>query len=1192
MREKWRLHQGWYFAPEDLADVLEEKGPEKEPERWEAVTLPHTYRLEPYTHSGTVTAQGAGTYVNVFTLGNEQKEKLLYLTFEAAMGVTDVWLNGVHLHTKMADRTSSGESGIHTNYGGYLPFVVFLNEAARFGGEENRLVVRTNNEDNGQVPPGKPQELLDFTYFGGIYRDVWLESVEKIFITDPLYEDTVRGGGILLEYPLLTKEKAIVSVKTQIRSEKRQGEEISLLHEVIDGNGECVASHVQKKEIQAGGCEEWNVEMEIQNPSLWNLDHPSLYRMRTSILCGHELVDQKETTFGLRKIEVDRKKGVLINGEVQPFLSGINRHQDYPVIGNAAPASMQKRDAVLFKEAGFRVVRAAHYPMSEAFLDACDELGILVFEATPGWQWFPTDEPEPFSTRVRDNIRQMVRRDRNHPCILAYETVLNESYHVPYGFSRGSALTALEEQSSAKIAAESYGYDASEHANGIDKEADFIYGFESPLEKTEKAVMFLREYTDCYIEYYGEFESRRVTRGTADDFYPHGEARNLIKANQMLFRNLPGEYSLAACYKLRNENPAFTGAAIWTGIDSRGAGSRMSPCGIWDGYRLPKTAYWAYASQQEGKPVLHIASEWSEQAPAVDKTKQYCTIGTDELREIYVYSNAETVTLSVECGEKTVWEKTASPYQEEDAHFLPHPPFYFAEVPFFKGSILRARGYDKAGKLIKEEERKTAGEPYRLSLKADLLGIPMRADGNDLVLIRAEVLDEKGELCTKAEPEVFFRVEGDAQIVGEGDLYAQTNPVRAEAGIASVYVRAGNTAGKITVTGLACQLEEGMTEIEIHPSEEPGIRGKLFEKVENSKAGQGNLAEHPMDGEACKIPIAEIDGRIYPESVLLKGTASWKLKGETYLQMGGQIRHGDPDTELVIYLDDVLRWKGKISLQERITLFVGNASELRMEVRADMPSELLLLSPYLWEEERSREENELSENIAFGKPAAATVRSEWAENIWEDGAWLGGNPRDGKQEWQVDLGELYDVRNAKVQVGGQMGSDCTFYQYEIHTSADGKTWTKQEENRRTSWSNGVLDYFTAKQVRYVKVVFTKVDGRLLAGIQKFEIYKDYGVDSTEEYALSGILVKGNDVLFDPDCLEYRLPTQQELSIQALATDPKATVTVCGNRVPQPEEHKIRQVEPVVVSRESCDGCALVEVCAASGQGKRIYKLYF
>ncbi len=1174
MRERWRLHQGWYFIDEDAAECPEEKAPGLCPSNWQEVTVPHTFRLEPYAKRGVTTAQGIGTYVRYFEFPEEMKYKNLYMTFDAVTGVTDVWLNGVLLHT---------------NYGGYLPFVVYLNDAAYFDGRDNVLVVRTNNEDNGQVPPGKPQDLLDFTYFGGMYRDVWLDVAEDIFITDPLYEKAEGEGGIILEYPKVSEEEAEISAKVQVRSAKNTEEQITVLCEVLDREETVVEKDEQSISLAANSVWDVLAEFKIDKPSLWNLSAPVLYTFRVTISVGGTVTEQKTTRFGIREIEVDRERGLLINGEVQPFLSGVNRHQDYPLIGNAAPASMQRRDAILIKEAGFKVVRAAHYPMSEAFLDACDELGLLVFEATPGWQWYPTDQPEPFSARVRENIRQMVQRDRNHPCVLAYETVLNETYHVPYGFSRKSALTALAEQKSAKIAAESYGYDARPEANGIDREADFIYGFQDPLEKTEKAVMFLRECTDCYIEYYGDFHSRRVTRGTTDGFYPHGEARNLVKANQMLFRNLPEEYSLARCYQIRSENPAFVGAAIWTGIDSRGAGSLMSPCGIWDGYRLPKTAYWAYKSQQEGRTIIYIASEWTKHAPSLDKSDKPVTIGSDAYREIYVYSNVAKVVLAVERQGKVLWEKEEVPYKEENAAYLPHPPFYFASVPYETGTLLRARGYDFEGNLLAEDVRKTAGEPHHLRVSVDTLGVPVHADGNDLVLVRAEILDEQGVLCTGAEQKIFFTIEGDARIVGDGNLLAGTNPAWAEAGIASAYIRSGHTSGKITVCASGKGLLKGKTELELEPSERDGIDGSVCTGTDTLCKGRFNLLSHERTGDARALSKAEADGEQYPESILLKGTAVWKLRGETYFQTGYKVLSGDREAELFFYLDDVLRYRGKAA---DIKLCVEGAKEMRIEFRAEVPTEIVLLSPYLWEEKLAEKETELSENIAFGKTATASVNPECAQDVWNDGIWFGKNPREGLQEWQVDLGGVHHVRNAKVFVGGQMGSDCTFYEYEIHTSLDGVHWEKQAENRRTSWSNGVSDYFTAQDVRYVKVRFLQVDGRLCAGIQQFEIYEDFGVDSVNEYALSGIVVQDNDLIFEPESLEYRLPKQEELKIQALAFDEKAEVRVDGKTAGHPEDHRISSVMPITVRRETCDGTAEIQVQSASGKGVRVYRIYF
>lgn len=347
-----------------------------------------------------------------------------------------------------------------------------------------------------------------------------------------------------------------------------------------------------------------------------------------------------------------------------------------------------------------------------------------------------------------------------------------------------------------------------------------------------------------------------------------------------------------------------------------------------------------------------------------------------------------------------------------------------------------------------------------------------------------------------------------------------------------------------------------------------------------------------MSGAAERILMAQSAGERYPDSIRLTGTATWKLQGETHLKTACEALEEGSQAELLIYLDDVLRQKEKAGRMRGITVMVDGASELRMEVRASKPTDIMLYSPYLWKENIQDTETFLQENIAFGKPSWATMNSRDAMNVWGNGGWLGANPKDGLQEWQTDLETLCDVRNARVYVGGQMGADCTSYRYEIQTSEDGEKWIRQTENERTAWSNGVLDYFTAQKVRYVKVAFTKVDGELSAGIQKFELYRDQGVDSVKEYTLSGIAIEEEDVVFSPECLVYKLKSQKQLTIRAMAYDPLAKVTVCKKEMPYPCDGRIQSVKPVTIFREECGGRAEIEVTAASEKAVRKYLLDF
>ena len=328
-----------------------------------------------------------------------------------------------------------------------------------------------------------------------------------------------------------------------------------------------------------------------------------------------------------------------------------------------------------------------------------------------------------------------------------------------------------------------------------------------------------------------------MERGTAG-FYPGGEARMAAQANNRLWNgytfNGTGAVSLSeGIQNYIDSNHRFAGVIMWIGIDhNRGYHDTMSPCGIWDLMRIPKYAYYAFASQRpaetdeylesqdvETGPLLFIASSWSETAPVMDKSDGQ-TVGTDTSREIYVYSNAEKVKLSVlNASGKTLWSQEHSPIQEKTAGNLEHPPFFFENVPYTSGSYLKAEGYDSQGNVIAEQEVHTAKEPAKILLEADDRGMSLTADGSDKVMVYATIVDEDGNVCQSADNLLTFSVEGDACIVGDGDQRVGANLVQASAGMTGIYVEAGKEAGTITVTAKADGLETASIEITSHALE-------------------------------------------------------------------------------------------------------------------------------------------------------------------------------------------------------------------------------------------------------------------------------------------------------------------------------------------------------------------------------------
>ena len=362
-REKLNFNQGWKFVRQNIPEAIDVDYDMSELERWENVDLPHTVREESYNNSGGDNYQGPAMYRKHFYLSESYKNKKLYIEFEAVMGVTDVWVNGQHLQGHMAAKT-----GENTQYGGYLPFVLDITDYVHCDGAKNVITVLTDNSDNETVPPGKPQSQLDFTYFGGIYRNVWLHSINTVHITDELYEDETAGGGILVDYPEVSAARAVVDIKTHVRNETPQGKNITVLSEIKNKEGKIVGTAQNETTLQSESAESIYQTIEVTSPHLWSLDDPYMHTLVSRVFVDGEEVDREETSIGIRKITMDAENGIMINGEHAGFLSGVNRHQEYPYIGYAASSSLQRRDAINYKSAGFNIVRTAHHPQSEDFL--------------------------------------------------------------------------------------------------------------------------------------------------------------------------------------------------------------------------------------------------------------------------------------------------------------------------------------------------------------------------------------------------------------------------------------------------------------------------------------------------------------------------------------------------------------------------------------------------------------------------------------------------------------------------------------------------------------------------------------------------------------------------------------------------------------------------------------------------------
>lgn len=284
------------------------------------------------------------------------------------MNAAEVWVNG-----QSAGKFMSG----------YLPYVMDLTRLLQ-PGASNTVAVRLDNRDNPITGP-KPLADLDFNLYGGLYRGATLTFKDKLHITDSILANEPASGGIFVTFPAVAKDAATVRVQTHLRNAGVPARSFSLRTTLLDAEGHAVASLTTKPASLTGGSAQTLLqEFHVPQPRLWSPAAPHLYRVHSEVLADGRTVDEQQIRIGIRRIQITRD-GLHLNDE-KLFLRGANRHQEYPYLGNALSA--QYREARKIKEAGFDYVRLSHYPQSPAFLDACDELGLLVMNCLMGWQYF------------------------------------------------------------------------------------------------------------------------------------------------------------------------------------------------------------------------------------------------------------------------------------------------------------------------------------------------------------------------------------------------------------------------------------------------------------------------------------------------------------------------------------------------------------------------------------------------------------------------------------------------------------------------------------------------------------------------------------------------------------------------------------------------------------------------------------
>ncbi len=706
---------------------------------WEKINLPHTPFVEPLVvlHQW----QGICYYRKILNVSKKEIDKQLWLEFEGAMHLADVWVNGQHLIQ---------------HSGGYTPFVVDVTGMLH-ADRGNEILVRLDNRNNPLIPPGKPLETLDFCYYGGLYRDVNLIVKHPVHITHPIMANEVAGGGIFVTYPYVSKQEAEIKVKTQVSNKVGTQRHLTIRHTLYEwskkkGRGKKVALVESPLVLAAGTTQHHTQQFTVNNPKLWYPDSPALYVLRTEVMDGRKVTDCEDTRIGIRRIEMTREKGFVINDKPLK-LEGSNRHQEYPYVGNAISDQAQYRDMYQIRDNGFNTVRLGHYPQDPSVLEACDELGLLVIEPIPGWQFF--NKAQGFVDHTYKDIRDLIRRDCNHPSVIMWETTLNESWP-PKSWKDQAVRIAHEEfpGDQCYTSGDTYGYDGFDVCYN-----DWKEGYNRP--NTTSKPGFIREYYD--YEFGGHYSTTRVTRGDGD----YALMQNAWNAQWSHNR-------------YRAYYPWTIGGAVWSMYDyNRGCCDNICYSGLADLFRLPKFGLLYFRTQmKEGTftpagPMTYevfINSHWLEGSS--DTLQVYGNVD-----EVKLQLNGRVIARQYPDDKPSTSEYVSRP-DGGNAENIDFPPFTFFNVNWERGE-LKAIGY-KDGKAVAEHVVRTPGAVEAMDITYFESGVS--ASCRDLLIVYVNLKDLQGTGCFGENNR-----EVKLEVLQGGELRGPAT-IKAEAGVASFLV--------------------------------------------------------------------------------------------------------------------------------------------------------------------------------------------------------------------------------------------------------------------------------------------------------------------------------------------------------------------------------------------------------------------
>lgn len=718
-RERLSFDTGWKFHLGDdwpkalrLDKAGANAGPASEKlfsdASWRTVNLPHDWAIElPFDKNADMShgyravgpgfeTNSIGWYRRAFELAKADEGKRIWITFDGVYRDATIFVNGWL---------------VRRHEGGYYPIREDITDVVKFG-ERNVIAVKVD-----------ATKFEGWFYEGaGIYRHAWLEKTvpvaiapDGIFVYSKFKNNVPEGA-------------AAIHVEADVLNKLTNAVNALVNCEIISPDGKSVAKFKGTQEVGGELQATLKLQSKVSTPLLWSPESPKLYKLITTVSVDGKTVDQKETTFGIRTTVFDPVKGFLLNGK-PVSIHGVCNHQDHAGVGAAIPDALQEFRIQQLKKFGCNGIRTSHNPPTPELLDACDRLGMMIMDEN---RLLGSDS---------ENMRKwdvMIRRDRNHPCIIIW-SVSNEEFSVEWNDQGRNAARSMQ--------SDVHRLDPTRQVTYPAPQGDTVGGINSVIE-----VRGWNYHPGPDMDKYHAKHPQQANVGTEQasatstrGIYENSRERGYVAA----YDAPPHQWVTSSedWWSWFAESPWLSGGFVWTGFDYRGEPTPYgwpnvnSHFGILDTCGFPKDNFYYYQSWWTTNTVLHLLPHWNWPGR---EGHEFRVDALSNCKEVELFLNGESLgRKAMQPNRKLSWQVKYAP------------------------GILSAKGYDAAGKLIAEAKRETTGDATRIDLVPDRKTI--NADGADVAVFSVTAYDAQGRFVPVAQNKINFAIAGAGKIIGVGN---------------------------------------------------------------------------------------------------------------------------------------------------------------------------------------------------------------------------------------------------------------------------------------------------------------------------------------------------------------------------------------------------------------------------------------